>query len=64
MSYAKCPYCSLSDGSDDKVVGKKIEVLYDTECQLVVTKRCDICQKKYKVLKVFDLRYEKYYDKK
>ena len=60
--YVKCPYCNLSDGNDDKVVGKRIEILYDTECQVVVTKRCDICQKEYKVLKVFDLRYEKYYD--
>ncbi|MFR4368887.1 MAG: hypothetical protein ACLT4F_08920 [Clostridia bacterium] len=58
MSYIRCPYCNQSDGNDDKIVNKKIEVLYDTECQIVVTKKCDICQKEYDVLKVFDLRYE------
>ncbi|MCB7108862.1 hypothetical protein [Agathobacter rectalis] len=58
MSYIRCPYCNQSDGNDDKIVNKRIEVLYDTECQIVVTKKCDICQKEYDVLKVFDLRYE------
>lgn len=58
MSYIRCPYCNQSDGNDDKIVNKKIEVLYNTECQIVVTKKCDICQKEYDVLKVFDLRYE------
>lgn len=58
MSYIRCPYCNQSDGNDDKIVNKKIEILYDTECQIVVTKKCDICQKEYDVLKVFDLRYE------
>lgn len=58
MSYIKCPYCNKSDGNDDKIVNKRIEVLYDTECQIVVTKKCDICQKEYDVLKVFDLKYE------
>lgn len=58
MSYTRCPYCNQSDGNDDKIVNKRIEVLYDTECQIVVTKKCDICQKEYDVLKVFDLRYE------
>lgn len=58
MSYIRCPYCNQSDGNDDKIVNKRIEVLYDTECQIVVTKKCDICQKGYDVLKVFDLRYE------
>lgn len=58
MSYIKCPYCNQSDGNDDKIVNKRIEVLYDTECQIVVTKKCDICQKEYDVLKVFDLKYE------
>lgn len=59
MSYIRCPYCNQSDGNDDKIINKRIEVLYDTECQIVVTKKCDICQKEYDVLKVFDLRYEK-----
>lgn len=45
MSYIRCPYCNQSDGNDDKIVNKRIEVLYDTECQIVVTKKCDICQK-------------------
>lgn len=58
MSYIRCPYCNQSDGNDDNIVNKRIEVLYDTECQIVVTKKCDICQKEYDVLKVFDLRYE------
>lgn len=58
MSYIRCPYCNQSDGNDDKIINKRIEVLYDTECQIVVTKKCDICQKEYDVLKVFDLRYE------
>lgn len=58
MSYIRCPYCNQSDGNDDKIVNKRIEVLYDTECQIIVTKKCDICQKEYDVLKVFDLRYE------
>ena len=58
MSYIRCPYCNQSDGNDDKIVNKRMEVLYDTECQIVVTKKCDICQKEYDVLKVFDLRYE------
>lgn len=58
MSYIRCPYCNQSDGNDDKIVNKRIEILYDTECQIVVTKKCDICQKEYDVLKVFDLRYE------
>ena len=58
MSYIRCPYCNQSDGNDDKIVNKRIEVFYDTECQIVVTKKCDICQKEYDVLKVFDLRYE------
>lgn len=58
MSYIRCPYCNQSDGNDDKIVNKRIEVLYDTECQIVVTIKCDICQKEYDVLKVFDLRYE------
>lgn len=58
MSYIRCPYCNQSDGNDDKIVNKRIEVLYVTECQIVVTKKCDICQKEYDVLKVFDLRYE------
>lgn len=58
MSYIRCPYCNQSDGNDDKILNKRIEVLYDTECQIVVTKKCDICQKEYDVLKVFDLRYE------
>lgn len=58
MSYIRCPYCNQSDGNNDKIVNKRIEVLYDTECQIVVTKKCDICQKEYDVLKVFDLRYE------
>lgn len=58
MSYIRCPYCNQSDGNDDKIVNKRIEVLYDTECQIVVTKKCDICQKEYDVLKVFDLKYE------
>ena len=58
MSYIRCPYCNQSDGNDDKIVNKRIDVLYDTECQIVVTKKCDICQKEYDVLKVFDLRYE------
>lgn len=58
MRYIRCPYCNQSDGNDDKIVNKRIEVLYDTECQIVVTKKCDICQKEYDVLKVFDLRYE------
>lgn len=58
MSYIRCPYCNQSNGNDDKIVNKRIEVLYDTECQIVVTKKCDICQKEYDVLKVFDLRYE------
>lgn len=58
MSYIRCPYCNQSDGNDDKIVNKRIEVLYDTECQIVVTKKCDICQKEYDVLKVFYLKYE------
>lgn len=58
MSYIRCPYCNQSDGNDDKIINKRIEVLYDTECQIVVTKKCDICQKEYDVLKVFDLKYE------
>ena len=36
MSYIRCPYCNQSDGNDDKIVNKRIEVLYDTECQIVI----------------------------
>lgn len=49
--YEKCPRCGLSNGTDDKILSSKIiDTSYNGgEITILEERKCDICQKVYKI---------------
>lgn len=56
--YACCPYCGLSDGADDNVVEQKIINCSYKSAEILETKICDICHRRYSVLKHYNFIFE------
>ena len=58
--YIRCPNCGLSDGNDDKIMSSKvIDKSYNGRDLVILEERkCDICQKIYKVEMHYTLKYE------
>ena len=55
--YCKCP-CGKSDGNDDILIDQSINVINQTECEIVSKKQCEICGKIYYVKTVYKFAYE------
>lgn len=62
MNYrtTSCPRCGLSDGNDDQTMSSKvIDKSYNGgELTILEERKCDVCQKVYKVEMHYTLRYE------
>lgn len=58
--YMRCPRCGLSDGNDDVILSSKvIDKSYNGgELTILEERKCDICQKVYKVEMHYALKYE------
>ena len=58
--YEKCPRCGLSNGTDDKILSSKIiNTSYNGgDITILEERKCDICQKVYRVEMHYTLKYE------
>lgn len=58
--YIRCPRCGLSNGKDDVILSNEvIDKSHDgSELTILEERKCDVCQKVYKVKMYYALKYE------
>ena len=58
MYYVYCPHCGKSNGDDDPIIETEIVTYGYPEADIIETRQCYYCFKKYNVRKNYTFNYE------